>query len=165
MHIARNEAATAVMNGWKSIELAQAFILLALWAPPAKKWEEERGYLYTGIATRSVYVLDIHLSYLTAALSYSIAIDLNAHRCSTESPKNEEEDREELNKHRLWMICFETDWAMAAHYGKPAAVKANQYVVLLPIIRISHLVGHRIIRISDGFYESSSLGNNLVVSH
>jgi hypothetical protein len=52
MHIARNEAATAVMNGWKSLELAQAFLLLALYSPPARKWEDERGYLYTGIATR-----------------------------------------------------------------------------------------------------------------
>jgi hypothetical protein len=40
-------------------------------------------------------------------------------------PKNEREWREALNRTRLWMICFETDWVMAYHYGKPSGVKEN----------------------------------------
>jgi hypothetical protein len=55
-----------------------------------------------------------------------LAIDLNAHRFTNEPIRTEEEERECLNKRRLWMICFETDWAMAAHYGKPATLGENQ---------------------------------------
>jgi hypothetical protein len=29
--------------------------------------------------------------------------------------KNDAQDREFLNKYRLWMICFDTDRAMSAH--------------------------------------------------
>lgn len=52
MHYAKNECADALMHGPKSIGLAQAFMLLAMYHNPAKRFEEERGYLYAGLATR-----------------------------------------------------------------------------------------------------------------
>jgi hypothetical protein len=107
------------MHGFKSVELAQAFILLAFYSQPAKRWEEERGYVFGGLAMR-------------------MAIDLNVHITPTTQPRSEKEEREQLNRLRLWMICFETDLNMAAHYGKPASLKENQ-----------------IIRNSDSFYTRS----------
>jgi hypothetical protein len=41
----------------------------------------------------------------------------------------EREERDMLDRLRLWMICYETDWNMAAHYGKPASVKDNQIIL------------------------------------
>jgi hypothetical protein len=52
MHFAKNEAATALLHGMKTVELAQAFIMMALYSSPAKRWEEDRGWLYTGLAIR-----------------------------------------------------------------------------------------------------------------
>ena len=38
--------------GWKSVELAQAYIILSIYGVPARRWEEDRGWLYTGLAIR-----------------------------------------------------------------------------------------------------------------
>lgn len=56
MHFAKHAAANALITGWKSVELAQAYIVLSIYGVPAKKWEEDRGWLYTGLAIR--YVTD-----------------------------------------------------------------------------------------------------------
>jgi hypothetical protein len=55
MHFARSEAASALVHGWKSVELCQAYILMAIYGTPAKRWEEDRGWLFTGLAIRSVF--------------------------------------------------------------------------------------------------------------
>ena len=54
MHFARRAAADGLLNGWKSVELAQAYILLSTYAVPARRWEEDRSWLYIGLAIRSV---------------------------------------------------------------------------------------------------------------
>lgn len=56
MHYAKNECADALMHGPKSIGLAQAFMLLAMYHNPAKRFEEERAYLYAGLATRYIHM-------------------------------------------------------------------------------------------------------------
>jgi hypothetical protein len=58
MHFAKNECANALMHGWKSVGLAQAFMLLAMYHNPARRWEEERPYVYAGLALRSAHALD-----------------------------------------------------------------------------------------------------------
>ena len=54
MHFARRAAANALVDGWKSVELCQAYILLGTYGVPAKRWEEDRGWLYIGLAIRFV---------------------------------------------------------------------------------------------------------------
>jgi len=54
MHFARHAAANALIDGWKSVELCQAYILLSTYGVPAKRWEEDRGWLYIGLAIRFV---------------------------------------------------------------------------------------------------------------
>jgi len=63
MHFARHAAANALVDGWKSVELCQAYVLLSTYGVPAKRWEEDRGWLYIGLAIRSVKscaVLDVY---------------------------------------------------------------------------------------------------------
>ena len=55
MHFAKHSAANALTDGWKSIELCQAYILLSLYGVPARRWEEDRSWLYTGLAIRLVW--------------------------------------------------------------------------------------------------------------
>ena len=52
MHFAKHAAASALLNGWKSVELSQAYILMSLYGVPARRWEEDRNWLYTGLAIR-----------------------------------------------------------------------------------------------------------------
>lgn len=52
MHFAKSAAANAMIDGYKSVELCQAYILLSIYAVPARRWEEDRSWLYTGLAIR-----------------------------------------------------------------------------------------------------------------
>ncbi|KAJ7302054.1 hypothetical protein DFH08DRAFT_919001 [Mycena albidolilacea] len=108
MHFAKHSAANALIEGWKSVELCQAYILLSTYAVPARKWEEDRSWLYTGLAIR-------------------LATDLNLHQVpSSKALKgNERQERELLNRTRVWMICFNLDRSSATQYGKPPTIKAD----------------------------------------
>ncbi|GAB1527393.1 hypothetical protein RhiTH_010568 [Rhizoctonia solani] len=52
MHYAKSAAATAITDGWKSLEVCQAYLLLSVYPQPAKSWAEDRGWLYLGCAIR-----------------------------------------------------------------------------------------------------------------
>ncbi|KDR72902.1 hypothetical protein GALMADRAFT_73007 [Galerina marginata CBS 339.88] len=106
MHFAKHSAANALIDGWKSVELCQAYILMSIYAVPARRWEEDRSWLYTGLAIR-------------------IATDLNLHIVSTTKPQNEKQEREILNKTRVWMICFNLDRSTATQFGKPSTIKED----------------------------------------
>jgi hypothetical protein len=54
MHFAKSAASSALIDGWKSVELCQAYILMSIYAVPARRWEEDRSWLYTGLAIRCV---------------------------------------------------------------------------------------------------------------
>ena len=56
MHFAKHSAANALIDGWKSVELCQAYILMSIYAVPARRWEEDRSWLYTGLAIRYPYI-------------------------------------------------------------------------------------------------------------
>lgn len=106
MHFAKHSAANALIDGWKSVELCQAYILMSIYAVPARKWEEDRSWLYTGLAAR-------------------IATDLNLHQVSTIQPQTERQEREMLNRARVWMICFNIDRSTATQFGKPSTIKED----------------------------------------
>lgn len=58
MHFAKKSAATALTDGWKSVELCQAYILMSIYSEPARRWEEDRSWMYTGCAIRQVHFWD-----------------------------------------------------------------------------------------------------------
>ncbi|TFK51353.1 hypothetical protein OE88DRAFT_1659301 [Heliocybe sulcata] len=106
MHFAKSEAANALINGWKSVELCQAYLLMSYYAVPAKRWEEDRSWLYTGLAIR-------------------LATDLNLHQLPTVKSATEKAAREVLNRTRTWMICFNLDRSVATQFGKPSTIKED----------------------------------------
>ncbi|CAL1702548.1 unnamed protein product [Somion occarium] len=109
MHFAKHAAANAMITGWKSVELAQAYILLSIFGVPAKRWEEDRSWLYIGLAIR-------------------LATDLNVQRVSTVKPTSEQHEREILNRTRLWINCYNLDRSLSTQYGKPYSIKED-YVI------------------------------------
>ncbi|KAI6043555.1 fungal-specific transcription factor domain-containing protein [Pisolithus marmoratus] len=106
MHFAKHAAANALIDGWKTVELCQAYILMSIYTVPARKWEEDRSWLYTGLAIR-------------------IATDLNLHQASEIQPTTERQERELLNRTRVWMICFTLDRSTATQFGKPSTIKED----------------------------------------
>lgn len=54
MERAKTAAADALVSDGKSVEACQAYILLSLYGKPVRKWEEDRCWLYSGLAIRCV---------------------------------------------------------------------------------------------------------------
>ena len=52
MHYAQLAAGTALISGQKSVDSVCGYILLALYPVPARKWEDDRSWLYLGLAIR-----------------------------------------------------------------------------------------------------------------
>ncbi|CDO74907.1 hypothetical protein BN946_scf184988.g14 [Trametes cinnabarina] len=102
-------AGSTLIGGQKSVETVQAYILLSLYPVPARKWEEDRCWVYLGLAIR-------------------IATDLNLHHPNTVEPKNEQHAREMLNRTRTWLNCFNLDRSMASQYGKAPIISNTDYV-------------------------------------
>lgn len=52
MHYAQLAAGDALIKGTKNVEMCAAYILLSLYPVPVKRWEQQRGWLYLGLAIR-----------------------------------------------------------------------------------------------------------------
>jgi hypothetical protein len=61
----------------------------------------------------------------TLTLYFRIAMDLNLHQATKTKPQNEKQEREMLNRTRVWMICFNLDRSTATQFGKPSTIKEN----------------------------------------
>ena len=65
MEYAQLAAGTALISGNKNIEMCQAYLLLSLYPLPARKWEDQRTWLYLGLAVRFFNLFFWSLSYNT----------------------------------------------------------------------------------------------------
>lgn len=108
MQFAQHAAGTALVSGTKNVEMCAAFILMSLYPMPVKRWEQQRSWLYLGLAIR-------------------VATDLNLHLPITAKPKNENHAREMLNRTRIWLNCFNLDRSTGSQYGKPPIISNNDY--------------------------------------
>jgi hypothetical protein len=52
IHFAKAAAASAFIDGWKCVEMCQAYLMLTAYAPPTQRYEDNRGGFYSSIATR-----------------------------------------------------------------------------------------------------------------
>ena len=48
MHFAKQAAAKNLIDGWKCVEQCQAYLLMSTYAQPARKWEDDRSWIYLG---------------------------------------------------------------------------------------------------------------------
>lgn len=54
MEFAREAAGKALVDGVKSIDVCQAYVLLGVYPMPAKKWAKDRSWLFMGVGIRCV---------------------------------------------------------------------------------------------------------------
>ncbi|KAF7373022.1 hypothetical protein MSAN_00509600 [Mycena sanguinolenta] len=113
MQFAKRSAANALNEGWKTIELCQAYLLLSIYAVPVQNWEQDCTWLFTGVAIR-------------------LATDLNLHQepIGTATQADEQWERERLNRtlrqtagdkarlpHTSVMRCRSNDWYSRSPYN------------------------------------------------
>ncbi|KAI0673211.1 hypothetical protein C8Q78DRAFT_708520 [Trametes maxima] len=106
IHFAKAAAANAIIDGWKTVEMCQAFALWSVYNPPARRWEEDRAWCYTGIAFR-------------------LATELNLSRIPTTQPVDEREEREMHNRTRMWLMCYIMDRCLSIQSGKAWMVQED----------------------------------------
>lgn len=109
MRYAQLAAGTALITGPKNEEMCLAYLLLQLYPVPSRRWEEDRSWVYLGVAIR-------------------LAQDLNLNRPSTATPLNEHHARVLLNRTRVWINCFNLDRSTGAQYGKAPIIPNSDYI-------------------------------------
>ncbi|KAG9122477.1 hypothetical protein FRC07_001117 [Ceratobasidium sp. 392] len=102
-------AGESYFEGWKCVEVVQAFILLATFPAPSRRYDEDRTWIYLGGATR-------------------MAMDLDLNRPPESSFANETAEREYLNRIRTWLICHNLEVSGAAKAGKLITVQEDAVV-------------------------------------
>ncbi|ETW80085.1 hypothetical protein HETIRDRAFT_445608 [Heterobasidion irregulare TC 32-1] len=109
MHFAKAAAASAFIDGWKCVEMSQAYLIMAAYGSPTRTWEEDRGSFYTGVASR-------------------LAVELNLNKPSNEPPADERHERELLNRRRTWMICCIMDYSTSMQMGKQPTIREDEII-------------------------------------
>ncbi|KAF8605712.1 hypothetical protein BDV93DRAFT_506795 [Ceratobasidium sp. AG-I] len=99
----------AIVEFWKSVEIVQAFILLAVFPPPARRWDEDKSWMYLGCAIR-------------------LASDLDLNRTLEGPFANEMAEREYLNRTRTWLICHNLEVSAAAKLGKVTTIQEDSLI-------------------------------------
>ncbi|KAI0256586.1 fungal-specific transcription factor domain-containing protein [Lactifluus subvellereus] len=160
--LSKKLAFTVPAQGYKSLEIVQAYLLLALWGTgPVERYEQDRTWMLLGMAIR-------------------MATDLNLHRKSStvspETPEGKARDQEVYNRERTWLVCFCLDRSISAQMGKPSSIKEDCIVrnalqwVQSPLARrgdfslVAYVELQRIIsRTLDLLYSETSSPSGLLV--
>ncbi|EKM52424.1 uncharacterized protein PHACADRAFT_30944 [Phanerochaete carnosa HHB-10118-sp] len=109
VHMTKAAAANAFLDGCKTLEMCQAFALMAAYMPPAKRWDEDRQFFYS-------------------ALAFRLALDLELHRVPETMPADERAQREALNRLRTHIICFIIDRCFCINLGKPFMIPEDELI-------------------------------------
>ncbi|KAG1853069.1 hypothetical protein F4604DRAFT_1933338 [Suillus subluteus] len=105
MHFAKHSAANALIDGWKSVELCQAYILMSIYVFMLSQ-------LAGGRKTE-------------AGCTQDLRRDFNLHQVSTTQPQTERQEQDMLNRTRVWIIYFNIDRSTATQFGKPSTIKED----------------------------------------
>ncbi|GLB37436.1 putative GAL4-like Zn(II)2Cys6 (or C6 zinc) binuclear cluster DNA-binding domain [Lyophyllum shimeji] len=105
MEFARDAAGRALIDGSKSVDVCQAYLLMAVYPVPKKKWAEDRSWLLKGVAIRM-----------------AIELELN------QPPPTTCSERERLNRTRTWLNCYYVDGSHAIQFGKMPMLRLDDYL-------------------------------------
>ncbi|ELU36818.1 fungal specific transcription factor domain-containing protein [Rhizoctonia solani AG-1 IA] len=109
MQEAKTMAGLALTTWSKSIEIVQAFVLLATFPPPSRRWDEDRTWLYLGYATR-------------------MAGDLQLNRPADRPFPSEMAEREHLNRIRTCQSWNSV--SAAAKLGKQTSMQEDPVILV-----------------------------------
>ncbi|KAG8913199.1 hypothetical protein FRC01_004679, partial [Tulasnella sp. 417] len=109
--IAKKLAFSVPEQGYKSVEIVQAYLILFLWGiGPVERFEQERTWTILGLAIR-------------------VATDINLHRkipyAEGDTPESRATNLEIRNRERAWLLCYVLDRSFSTQMGKPHSVKED----------------------------------------
>ncbi|KAG8905358.1 hypothetical protein FRB99_000186 [Tulasnella sp. 403] len=112
--IAKKLAFNVPEQGFKSVEIVQAYLILSLWGcGPVERFEQERTWIILGLAVR-------------------VATDINLHRkveyVMDDSADGRATNLEIRNRERTWLLCYALDRSFSSQMGKPHSVKED-YII------------------------------------
>lgn len=105
MDIARDTAGKALVEGYIGVDVCQAYLILALYPVPKKRWEEDRSWLLMGVAIRMAMELGLN-----------------------QPPPDPCDGREALNRTRTWLNCYCVDGSHAIQFGKMPMLPLDDYL-------------------------------------
>lgn len=131
--MAKKLAFSVPAQGYKSVEIVQAYLLLSLWGcGTPERYEQDKTWLLLGMAIRfdlSSFAVADELTLLISIIR--MAIDLNLHRKtavhSQDTQEGKARDLEVHNRERTWLLCYCLDRSLSAQMGKPHSIK-EEYV-------------------------------------
>ncbi|KAK0502116.1 hypothetical protein EDD18DRAFT_1346684 [Armillaria luteobubalina] len=128
MHFAKRSAANAlILDGMKSVELCQAYILMSIYPAPERSWDRDQTWLYIGLAVRCVHR---DMFFLLFQLRHSIATALRLDQTPKLDSVTESKEREYLNRVRVWQFCFLLDQGIAIQNGKPSSWMMKEHTII-----------------------------------
>ncbi|KAF8635502.1 hypothetical protein AX17_003892 [Amanita inopinata Kibby_2008] len=112
--LAKKLAFNVPAKGYKSVEIVQAYLLLALYGCGAvERYEQDKTWLLLGMAIR-------------------MGTDLNLHRKTAITSQDTQEGRardvEVHNRERTWYLCFCLDRSFSAQMGKPYSIREDHII-------------------------------------
>ncbi|KAF8508416.1 hypothetical protein BU17DRAFT_70815 [Hysterangium stoloniferum] len=124
MYFAKHAAAIAFIDGVKSVEMAQAYLLMSVYGLPARRWEEDRSWFYGGLASRFPSTAPLSERHERERLN-------RARTCSTQwgKPTGIQEDE---------AIRGANAWYRGSKYNHPYDVHLVAYTELLKIVSRFH---------------------------
>ncbi|KAJ6596817.1 fungal-specific transcription factor domain-containing protein [Mycena vulgaris] len=102
---ARDAASAALIGGSTGVDICQAYLILAVYPIPKKKFVDDRSWLFMGVAIRMAIELGLNQP--------------NPPTC---------DERERLNRTRTWLNCYCVDASHAIQFGKMPMLGLDDYV-------------------------------------
>lgn len=118
LEFARDAAGKALVQGNKTVDECQAFLLIAVYQAPKKRWEDQRGWLHMGIAFSLAQELKLNEPITPAAF---------ANTAEGRGLDQETVERMCLNRIRTWLNCYCVDASHATQFGKPAMLAVEDF--------------------------------------
>ncbi|KZS92814.1 hypothetical protein SISNIDRAFT_455434 [Sistotremastrum niveocremeum HHB9708] len=119
-------AGGALISGKKCVESVQAYILMALYPIPARRWSQDRSWMYLGCAIRMATDLNLH-----HPPSMSATGETATTHASIDHTQQEAHAREVLNRTRAWLTCYNLDKSAGMQLGKPLTIRDDWVAPLL----------------------------------
>ncbi|RXW24157.1 hypothetical protein EST38_g1742 [Candolleomyces aberdarensis] len=105
MDFARDAAGKGLVEGKQSVDMCQAYLIMAVYPVPKKKWVEDRSWLLMGVAIRMAMELKLN-----------------------QPPPSGLTERERLNYTRTWLNCYCVDGSHAIQFGKMPMLRLDDYL-------------------------------------
>ena len=124
VEFARDMAGKTLVEGRKTIDECQAFLIQSAYQLPRKHFEDQRTWLTMGLE----FTLAQELKLNEPPAEEDLAAYSPGGADSRDSIKGEMAERVKLNRIRTWLHCYCLDASFATQFGKPAVLDADDYI-------------------------------------